>query len=202
MATSFSPSEQILRRVFKQFNRFLVLVFRLGLGGWGNRPETTQLMVLVHTGCKSGRQRRTPINFAIVDGDIYCTAAFGTIAHWYQNLLADPDVEVWLPDGWYAGLAEEVSPDDPRRDDLMRRVLIASGFAAPLFAGMNAKTISDEELATVTADYRLIRIRPTAARTGPGGPGDLAWVWPATTLLFVAMCFLRMRHCRGGKCKP
>lgn len=37
--------------------------------------------------------------------------------------------------------------------------------------------MSDAELAQVTAEYKLVRIRRTTARTGPGGPDDLAWVW-------------------------
>ena len=33
----------------------------------------------------------------------------------------------------------------------MRQVLIASGFAAPLLAGINPKTLSDEKLAEISA---------------------------------------------------
>lgn len=56
----------------------------------------------------------------------------------------------------------------------MRQVLIGSGFAARV-AGMNLVTVMDEEIDAATANYRLIRIRCTEARTGPGGPGDLSW---------------------------
>ncbi|KPL80485.1 hypothetical protein, partial [Levilinea saccharolytica] len=52
-----------------------------------------------------------------------------------------------------------------------------SGFAAPL-AGIHPLTDTDEALQANTADYRLVRIRRSAARTGPGGPGELAWLWP------------------------
>lgn len=194
MTTPLSQTEQALRQVFKVGNRFMVLLFRLGLGGWGNSPETSQVMVLVHRGRKSGLQRRTPVNFTMVGGDIYCTAAFGTAADWYQNIVAEPKVEVWLPSAWYAGVAEEVLAEDPRRDELMRQVLIASGFAAPLFAGMDPKTATDEELAELTANYRLIRIHRTEARTGPGGPGDLAWVWPVATLGLLGLWLLRPRR--------
>lgn len=195
MAAEISSSDERLRQMFKYGNRFMVLLFRLGLGNWGNRPETSQVMVLVHRGRKSGLLRRTPVNYAVVDDQIYCTAAFGSRADWYRNVLANPSVQVWLPDGWYAGEAEEVPPDDPQRLALMRQVLIASGFAAPLFAGVNPKTISDEKLAEISASYRLIRIYPSEACTGPGGPGDLAWVWPVTT--FVLGLLLLGRRKRG-----
>ena len=116
MTAENSHSDELLRQMFKVGNRFMVLLFRLGLGGWGNRPETSQVMVLVHKGRKSGLMRRTPVNYAIVDDQIYCTAAFGSRADWYRNVVADPRVQVWLPDGWYAGEAEEVPPDDPQRN--------------------------------------------------------------------------------------
>lgn len=194
MAAEISPSDERLRQLFKIGNRFMVLLFRLGLGGWGNGPRTSQVMVLVHRGRKSGLLRRTPVNYAVVEDVIYCAAAFGSRADWYRNILADPRVEIWLPDGWYAGEAEEVSPDDPQRNALVRQVLIASGFAAPLFAGVNPKAIDDEKLAQLSAPYRLIRIYPSEACTGPGGPGDLAWVWPAATFVLLALLLCGSRR--------
>jgi deazaflavin-dependent oxidoreductase (nitroreductase family) len=197
MTSEMTPNDELLRQMFKYGNRFMVLLFRLGLGNLGNRPETSQVMVLVHRGRKSGLLRKTPVNYAMVDDQIYCTAAFGSRADWYRNVMADPHVQVWLPDGWYAGEAEEVPADDPQRHALMRQVLIASGFAAPLFAGVNPKTISDEKLAEISAPYRLIRIYPTEACTGPGGPSDLAWVWPATTFALLGLLLLVGRRKRG-----
>jgi deazaflavin-dependent oxidoreductase (nitroreductase family) len=197
MVAELSPSDEQLRQLFKAGNRFMVLLFRLGLGGWGNGPQTSQVMVLVHRGRKSGLLRRTPVNYAIVDDQIYCTAAFGSRADWYRNVVADPRVQVWLPDGWYAGEAEEVPPDDPQRNALMRQVLIASGFAAPLFAGIDPKTVSDEQLAEISAAYRLMRIYPSEACTGPGGPGDLASVWPLTTFVLLGLLLLVGRRKRG-----
>ena len=190
---ALSRSDEALRRLFKAGNRFMVLNFRLGLGNLGNRPETSQVMVLVHRGRKTGLRRRTPVNFAVVDGDIYCTAAFGSHADWYRNIQADPRVEIWLPNAWYAGVAEEVPGDDPQRNSLMRQVLIASGFAAPLFAGVNPKTIGDARLAELSADYRLIRIRRTEPRTGPGGPNDLAWVWPVSSMVLLGLLLIKGR---------
>lgn len=62
-------------------------------------------MVLAHTGRKSGRIRRTPVNYALI-GDVYCVAGFGQSADLDRNSLATPAVEVWLPAGWYTGVAE------------------------------------------------------------------------------------------------
>jgi deazaflavin-dependent oxidoreductase (nitroreductase family) len=187
-----------LRRGFKTFNRFMLLMWRLGLGNWLNAwPKVGgRIMVITHTGRKSGTRRQTPVNYAIVDGDIYCTAGFGPGSDWYRNLLANPNVEVWLPEGWWSGTAEDVS-DQKERLYLLRQALIASGFAARL-AGINPLTITDGELDAATTDYRLVRIRRLAARTGRQGPGDLAWVWPLATMVLLPLVLLRRSRNRSS----
>jgi deazaflavin-dependent oxidoreductase (nitroreductase family) len=180
-----------LRHVwFKNLNKFMLFMWRLGLGWMMNIwPDVFgRILVLTNTGWKSGLRRRTPLNYAIVDGEVYITAGFGKVAHWYRNVQANPAVEVWLPDGWWAGLAEDVT-DSENYMDLMRQVLIGSGIVAPMF-GLHPKTMPDAELVALTEGYRLIHIRRTEARTGPDGPGELAWVWPVMTLV------LLLRRCR------
>jgi len=187
--------EQQLRVGFKVFNKFMLLMWRLGLGWWLNiwPAGFGRIMVLTHTGRKSGLRRRTPVNYALVDGEIYCTAGFGKGSDWYRNLMANPTVEVWLPgrpDSWWTGVAEDIS-DSPQRMALLRQVLIASGFAARSL-GIDPVKQSDEQLAQVSADYRLLHIRRLEARTGPGGPGDLAWIWPVMVMVWLA----RPRRCK------
>jgi deazaflavin-dependent oxidoreductase (nitroreductase family) len=189
----YAGLEEKLRQGFKILNRFMLLMWRIGLGPWmsGWPSVGGRIMVLVHTGRKTGKRRYTPVNYAIVDGELYCTAGFGQISDWYRNLRADPRVEVWLPEGWWAGIAEEVT-DPQARLYPMRQVLIGSGVVAPLM-GVHPQRMSNAELAEVTADYRLIHIRRTEARTGPGGPGELSWIWPLATLLLLPL-LLRRRN--------
>jgi deazaflavin-dependent oxidoreductase (nitroreductase family) len=186
--------EETLRQYFKRGNPWMLGLWRLGLGQWLNAwPEYGgRIMVLTHVGRKTGLKRQTPLNYALVDGDVYCLAGFGSKADWYRNLLKNPQVEVWLPDGWWCGVAQDVS-DSPQRLRLMREVVIASGFAGYL-AGLNARTMSDEELDHATAPYRLMRIKRTEARTGPGGPGDLAWVWPLATMILLPLVLFRRKR--------
>ena len=190
---STTTSLETLRQGFKYFNRFMLLMWRLGLGPMLNWwPKVGgQILVIHHTGRKSGLPRRTPVNYAIVDGDIYCTAGYGRASDWYRNIQANPNVEVWLPDGWWSGTALDVG-DDPRRLYLLRQVLIGSGFAA-FAAGINPYQISDEALEAATHDYCLLRIQRSAARTGPGGPGDLAWVWPVATMILLPLALCRRK---------
>ena len=189
---TISPSLEIkLQQIFKHFNRGMLLIWRLGLGQWLNAwPEVGgRILVITHTGRVTGLKRRTPLNYAIVDDNIYITAGFGMRSDWYRNLKANPQVQVWLPQGWWSGIAEEVT-NPTQRLALMRQVLIGSGVVAPLF-GIHPKTMTDEELDQATYSYRLVRIRRLQACTGPGGPGELAWVWPLATLILLP---LALRH--------
>lgn len=182
-----------LRQMFKTVNRFMLLMWRLGLGREINIwPDGIgRIMVLVHTGRKTHAIRRTPINYAVVDGEVYCVAGFGRRADWYQNILLNPHVEIWLPDGWWAGVAEEVT-DSKLRLPLIRAVMIASGFAGRM-AGFNAD-MPNAALDSLTADYRLIRIQRTCGCTGAGGPGELAWIWPISSLLLLFAFLARPRR--------
>ena len=171
----------------------MLLLWRLGLGNWFNVwPQWTgQVLVLTHTGRISGLRRRTPVNYAIINDEVYCTAAFGARADWFKNLRKNPSVEVWMPDGWWSGVAEDVS-DVENRLQIMRQVLIGSGFASYLF-GLNPH-MPDEELDVITAKYRLVHIKRVEARTGKNGPGDLAWIWPLTTFMLLPLLFIRMKN--------
>ena len=156
----------------------MLLMWRLGLGKWINMWPSVggRIMVISHTGRKTGLRRRTPVNYALINGDVYCTAGFGRVSDWYRNIMVHTAVEIWLPDGCWVGEAVDVS-DCEMRLPIMRQVLVASGFAA-YPAGINPRTMSDEELDQATADYPLVCIQRTAACTSTDGPGDLAWIWP------------------------
>lgn len=183
-----------LKAAFRNFNRFMVVMWRLGLGRWVNvwPAGSGRIFVLGHTGRRTGRRRRTPLNYALVDGELYCTAGFGPASDWYRNVMAEPAVEVWSPGERWAGAVEEIS-DHPERVHLLREVLVASGFAARA-AGIDPRRLDDEELARATSSYRLLRIRRTAG-AGPlpvhPRPGDLSWCWAVLAGSAVALAVRR-----------
>jgi deazaflavin-dependent oxidoreductase (nitroreductase family) len=189
-----SVTEHQLRAGFRYLNRFMLLLWRLGVGKWINVwPNILgQYLVLTHTGRKSGLVRRTPINYAIVNGEVYCTAGFGAISDWYRNTQSNPDVEIWLPDGWWAGAVTDISAQENRLP-ILRAVLIGSGFAA-MVAGVDPRKLTDDELDRKTRPYRLLHIRRTHPRTGAGGPSDLAWIWPLATMILLPLTLRKYKR--------
>ena len=171
----FSPG--LLKRVFKQGNKFMVGMFRLGLGPFIGNPYSGYIMVITTTGRKSGLQRRTPVNFAMDDGVVYCLSGFGRTSNWYRNLLADPNVHVWIGNEGWSGRAE-VMTDETEWLPVYRRVIERSGFAESAFTKRPYSTLSDEEIARL-AEGTTVRIRLVDRLSKEEGPGDLRWLWTA-----------------------
>ena len=175
--------ESQLRGAFRLLNRNMLLMWRLGLGWQMANPISGYIMVLATTGRKSGARRLVPLNFAEEDGAIYCLAGFGKATHWLLNLQADPPCEVWLPDGRrLLGRGETVSTES-RRIDIVRKILVRSGFAAKLAEpGLDPSTAPDHVIGELGPQpgrrYEVVEIKLGNAVTGPGGPSDLTWVWP------------------------
>lgn len=182
---------ELVRRNFKYINRFMLLMWRLDVARWLNfAPHTLgRYMVIVHTGRKSGLKRHTPVNYTQIGDDIYCVAGFGHIADWYRNMLATPEIEIWLPTGWWQAKAEEITAQADALP-ILRAVLVNSGFAA-VVAGVNPHTLSDAELHEKTKDYRLMRITRTIPQTGTDGPGGIAWIWQLISLVLLILLLLR-----------
>jgi deazaflavin-dependent oxidoreductase (nitroreductase family) len=193
MLSDMSDRDEAMRQAFRLFNKGMLLGWRLDLGRFLNRPWLGgQIMVVTHTGRVSGTRHRTPVNYARHNGDVYCTAGFGQRSDWYRNVVADPAIEVWLPGerlgspvGWWLATATPVPDDDPERLDRVRDVLVASGFAGRL-DGFRRR-MPDDDLRALAREFPLVRIRLGGARTGDGGPGDLAAVWPVTATALLAL---------------
>lgn len=178
-------NEKKIRKIFRIFNRFMILLWKLGLADWLNLWPSVfgQFIVITHVGRITGFKRLTPVNYAVIDGEIYCCSGFGNSSDWYQNILANPAVEVWLTEGRWIGEAKDVS-SGPNFLPILREVLRSSGFAAPLF-GINPKTLSDSELAHLTTGYKLVHITRLDEKTGRDGPGELAWIWPLVAVILL-----------------
>ena len=177
-----TQAEQKLRRVFWYFNRyFMAPMFRLGLGSFMGNPASGYIMVIQNRGQKTGKTRHTPVNYAILDGQVYCMAGYGKASDWYCNIRAKPQVELLLPGRAIAAQAEEVT-HPAERLIAARQVLINGGFAG-FFFGFNPRTVSDETLHTALGSIPLLRFRPTGIGSGEADPGGWLWILGAVATL-------------------
>ena len=180
----------VLRRVLKLINMFfMVPLFRLGLGSFVGNPITGYILVVKTIGRKTGKVRYAPVNYAILDGNVYCMAGFGEGAHWYRNLKAHPRIEIITPSGPLAGVAEDI-PSSEEAVIVIRQLLKNSGFAG-FFAGFNPFTISDTELREKTKDFPLVRIRSTGVGSGAADAGGWLWILSLAILMVVLWLVLR-----------
>lgn len=147
-----------LQRTFKRLNPNVLRLWRWHLG-WAMSivpPLSGKTMVIGHVGRTSGLRRQTPLNYAVLEGDVWCTTH--ERAQWLRNVRASPEVTVWLPLRRPRRGHAEILPADETRVDRLRAVLLASGFAAWHFAGLHPRRDSDAVLLAECRDYRLVRI--------------------------------------------
>ncbi|NNC92162.1 MAG: nitroreductase family deazaflavin-dependent oxidoreductase [Acidimicrobiia bacterium] len=195
--------EARLRRAFRILNRHMLLMWRLGLGWQMANPLSGYIMVLATTGRKSGERRLVPLNFAEGTDAVYCLAGFGRTTHWLLNLQADPQCEIWLPDRRRLRGRAELVTTESRRISLVREILVRSGFAAKVAEpSLDLATAPNEAIAELGPGpgrrYEVVEINLGDAITGPGGPGDLTWVWP-TAVVSGLGAWMVARRCRADE---
>lgn len=163
---------------FRIVNRFLAVpLLRAGLGPFLATPWTGSLMVLRTRGRRSGRRRDVPLGYVIRDGRVYFCAGFGRPTAWLHNIAADPNVDVLLPGGAFAGVAEEVTERDEWAP-AMRALLVSLGVIGRMTVG-DVRDLDDDELWALAGGIPLVRVRVTGIGSGPFDPGGLGWVLPA-----------------------
>lgn len=183
-----------LSRMFRVLNRIYVIpAIKAGLGPLHANPLTGSWMLLKTTGRTTGLKREVALGYAILDGAVYCSAGFGPRTQWYRNLLAEPRVEVVLPGGAFAGVAEAVT--DPVELDLAWRALIRSlGMLGRAF--VCAPDAAPDALVAKTENLPLVRIRPVGIAGGPADPGG--WLWVTLTVVGLAWLARRIRSTRSA----
>jgi deazaflavin-dependent oxidoreductase (nitroreductase family) len=97
------------------FNASVIEEFRANHGKVGGRFENATLLLLHHTGAKSGEQRVTPLGYQKV-GDSYAIFASKGGAPvnpaWFHNLVAHPDVSIEVGDERITAHARVAEPTE------------------------------------------------------------------------------------------
>lgn len=179
----------LIRQIFKLMNKyFMVPMFRLGFGPLIGNPLTGYIMVIKHIGRKTGNLHFTPVNYAIIDGHLYCLAGFGKRSHWYLNIQAHPQVEIMLPGRAIFAQAEDVTdPDEALR--AVKQVFKNAGFAG-FFEGYNPYTAPDEKFQETLQRAPVLRLRQTGIGAGSADPGGRLWLGLTLGALILILLFL------------
>lgn len=173
--------------ILKTLNPVIVTLWKLGLGRLFNLWPAVigRHMIVKHYDHKNGTSNYTPINYLESDSMIYFAISQGENSEWIQNIISNPQVDVWLPDGWYAGQADVIELADDRLT-LLRSILSDKMISARM-ARIELE-MDDQNFELAVEDYVLIRVNRQSPRTGVDGPGGLAWLWP-----FILMFLLGLR---------
>src|SRR5919112_198715 len=128
-----APKSSLFWRVFNTSVKGHTAIFRLTGGRVGGRMLGGPILLLQHTGAKSGKRRISPLLY-LPDGErmVIVASKGGYTKHpgWFHNLKADPDTTVEVPrEGKVAVRAREASAAE--REALWPRVVdLYKGYAA------------------------------------------------------------------------
>jgi len=183
MAELINRFEPIISKII---DPLIVILWRLGLGRLFNLwPVITgRIMVIKHYDMKNGTPAFTPVNFLEQETVLYFVPRQRADFNISQNIMANPQVEVWLPDGWYTGQADLVATT-PERLLLLQKIFSES----PIIARISGVTplIDESEFESTVVDYPVFRVIRQSPRTGVNGPGGLAWLWPFILLFLLGL---------------
>jgi deazaflavin-dependent oxidoreductase (nitroreductase family) len=115
---------------YNDWNTHIIQEFRSNHGKVGGQFEGSPLLIIHHTGARTGKSRENPVMY-LKDGDRYLVFASKggapTNPAWYHNLLAHPDVQIEVGDEKINVHAEEIK--GPERDRLYaKQASIYPGF--------------------------------------------------------------------------
>jgi deazaflavin-dependent oxidoreductase (nitroreductase family) len=101
------------------FNRQIIEEFRANEGRVGGPFEGMPLLLLHHTGAKSGTERVNPLAYRRLDDDAVAVFASKggapTNPDWYHNLVANPNARVEIGTDTYDVVARVASGDERDR---------------------------------------------------------------------------------------
>jgi deazaflavin-dependent oxidoreductase (nitroreductase family) len=168
-----------VNRWHKAIFKWPVHLWRLGLAPVIGH----QMMLITHTGRKTGLSRRTMTECYRFDGRKYAPCAFGRRAQWYLNIEADPRVTIQTADGVESAVAVRVT-DGEELLELFDAVGRRAGFMLDSYLGALQIQPDPEDIVAKRDRIYWLRFDPTDETTPPALEQDLLWVWPLAAVTF------------------
>jgi deazaflavin-dependent oxidoreductase (nitroreductase family) len=126
------PKSGLFWSLFNRSVKGHVAAFRLTGGRIGGSVVGAPVLLLHHTGAKSGKQRVSPLLY-MPDGErmviVASKGGYTKNPGWYHNLKAHPDTDVELPKEGRVAVRAHVASGEERRDLWRRVVDLYAGYA-------------------------------------------------------------------------
>ncbi len=141
---------------FKIYNKYIVLpLYRskiLPLLGFGRL-----FLILTTQGRKTGKKRRTPLEYRRIEGIITIFSARGEDAGWMKNIQAHPD-SLMVRHGFHRFQPQvEFVTNEDQKLEIMKWYVVNFGKAAKMLFGWDSKA-DDPETTNFTTLLKLISI--------------------------------------------
>jgi len=166
------PKNWVLKRLY----RFPILLYRLGLG----KLIGKMILILSTNGRKTGKVRRTAVEYFRHKGQIYVISGFGHRPDWYQNVLTNPHVTINTDLGAISAIARK-----PKTSEEWESVIAylkhspLSTFSDP----EKVKKLNEPEMLAQIKTWPVLTFDATEEPCPPAVDADLVWMWPLILLL-------------------
>ncbi len=166
------PSNPLLRKLLKT----PILLFRLGLG----KLIGKYIMLITTFGRKSGKVRRTPIEYYRSGNNIYAISGFEHDPDWYLNLQANPYVTLQTNQGVHHMIARRPETDEEWEGiyEYIRKSPIPA-----LFVPEVVLHVDDPAVRKQIHDWPVVFFTMTDKPCPPAQKIDLLWTWPLILLI-------------------
>jgi deazaflavin-dependent oxidoreductase (nitroreductase family) len=158
------PNEEIKKKTLKKFrrlNKYLVLpLYRLRLLpilGFGRI-----FLILTTIGRKTGKKRRTPLEYHWIDDVITIFSGRGEDSGWLKNIRQNPE-SVWVRHGFHSFHAKlEFVSKEPEKLKIIRWYVVKHGRSAKLLFGWdpNRDDPNSTDFSNLINMFVIIRLFP------------------------------------------
>jgi deazaflavin-dependent oxidoreductase (nitroreductase family) len=169
------PDSPILRKLY----RAPILLYRLGLGKLFGK----YVMIISTIGRKSGKVRRTPIEYYRSGDMTFAISGFEKTPQWYKNLKAHPYVTLQNNQGTQAMLARR--PNTAEEWLAVLDYIKASPITNMVIPDV-VDNLEDPEVQAQIQKWPVVLFQPTDEPCPEPLPVDLFWAWP---LILFALAF-------------
>jgi deazaflavin-dependent oxidoreductase (nitroreductase family) len=166
--------------ILKSLYRFPILLYRLGLGPLIGR----HILILSTYGRKTGKVRRTPVEFYQHKDQIYVMSGFADKPDWYRNLQENPQAGLNLRSQIRCARARK-----PETDAEWEGVIafLKSSPVAELSTSGLVHHLDDPEIQNAIKNWPIFTFDTSEAPCPPPLETELVWVWP---LIFLAAALI------------